>query len=303
MSQVIERTTRLRAAAMALALMLMAGALAAAGPLDRPARASSAPEAHAGQPLRHFIAQGLYRGTAVYNHQAWSWYQPTRLHSWIAPDGSGRQRTLSGKPWFASQEDRAIWEAAGKPRFLAQGFRPHNDSQTLPPGSFDELLYSPQPAAEMPAAPAALADWLLDLAEQPTRGGGNGFEPSVKTLELVTELLRNPALSTAQRLALYEAGTSVEGVEVLGSATDAAGREGTAIAAESANSGALTRYSIVVDEASGRILESEALRLAPLPYQHEWDGPQLESRTTYLQDGVASPGASEKKSRKRSHHR
>jgi len=302
MRQVIERTTRLRAAVAALAVMLTAGALAA-GPLDRSARASSAPEAHAGQPMRHFVARGLYRSTAVYDHQAWSWYQPTRLHSWIAPDGSGRQRTLSGKPWFASQEDRATWEAAGKPRFLAHGFRPHNDSQTLPPSSFDDLLYSPQPAAEMPAETAALVDWLLDLAKQPSRGGGNGFESSVKTLELVTELLRNPALSAAQRLALYEAEISIEGVEVLGSATDAAGREGTAIAAESANSGALTRYSILVEEASGRIFESEALRLAPLPYQHEWAGPQLESRTTYLQDGVASPGAFEKKSRKRSHRR
>jgi hypothetical protein len=300
MNQVMERAKRLRAGAAGLALLLMIAAVAV-GPLDRSAHAASESQAHAGKPRHHFVTQGLYLSTAVYHRQAWSWYQPTRFDSWIATDGSGMQKSASGKPWFASQEDRETWEAVGKPKFLAQGFRPHVGVQTLPPNSFNDLLYSAQLASEVPSDPAAAGNWLRDLADQPTRGGGNGFEDSVKTIEFLTELLRNPALSAAQRSALYESETSIPGVEVIGPAEDVLGRAGIAIAAESANSGALTRYSLVVDPKNARILESEALRLQALPHEDEWAGPQISSRETYLQEGAASSSRSKKRSAGRKH--
>jgi hypothetical protein len=305
MEKVIGKTTRSRAVFGALASLLAAAILLAAGTPGPAAQAASEPQAHASRPFSHLVTQGLYLSTAVYGGRAWSWYQPARVESWIAADGSGREATNSAKAWFASQEDRETWEAAGKPRFLVHGFRPHRSVEAFGPGSIPDLLYDTELVTGMPTEVEPLADWLRDLASQPARGGGNGFEDSVKTIEFLGEFLRNPALTPSQRLDLYEAETKVAGVEVLGPVKDAIGREGTAIAAQSANSGALTRYSLIVDPGNGRILESEDLILKAPAYRSEWAGPQLSSRETYLEPGAAGASRSGKgrAGRKHAHRR
>ncbi|MFL5735918.1 MAG: hypothetical protein ACJ76P_01095, partial [Actinomycetota bacterium] len=68
---------------------------------------------------------------------------------WVAPDGSGLIRTTSEPDAFASEADRAAWEAAGSPDLGRPGTKLHR----FDPG---ELHYADTSA--LPTDPAALAE-------------------------------------------------------------------------------------------------------------------------------------------------
>lgn len=85
----------------------------------------------------------------------------------------------------------------------------------------------------------------------------NGNPLPVKTLTLVAELLNNPLATPELRAALYEAEGRMPGIEYLGEATDAIGRRGVAVGVESANSGALTLYSLIFDPKTSQVLAYE----------------------------------------------
>jgi hypothetical protein len=254
------------------------------------AAVASAGQPNAHQPSFYLYSKtrGLYLSTAVSGGQAWSVYQPQVVERWVADDGSGRQRTASRTPWFATPRDRQAWEEVGKPRFLAHGFRAHVGDETLPRGSFKQQLHLASLVSQMPDDPARLSIWLRDRVNDPAsgEGAGNGFEASVKTLELAGGLMQSPATSQAQRAALFEAELLVPGVERLGTVSDSVGRYGTAIGARSSNSGAPTLYSLVFDTDASRILETKDEWLAPpagLPHMPE---KAMVSSTAYLVDGA-----------------
>lgn len=285
---------RIRAAVSIAALSLTAillGASGGAAALSGAAATAANDDAHVSQPYTYLKTRGTYRNTTVYGGRSWSVYEPTVVERWIAADGSGRQRELSLAPRFVSPADRQAWEAAGEPGFLAQGFRTHVSDEFFPAGSFYERQYGTKLLGSMPGEAAELAGWLRDRVHDPEFGGaGNGFPDSVKTIELVTDLLANPATTTAQRRSLVEAEALVPGVEALGAAGDGTGRRGTALGARSANSGADTLYSLVFDPATAEILVSEQRMVAP----PAGDSGLLAS-TAYLNEGevrsrLARPG-------------
>lgn len=265
-------------------LALAAAALAAIAMLLAIAADSDADTA---RPYTYFKTRGTYVNTSVYGGHVWSVYQPQIVEQWIAEDGSGRQRTVSLVPRFVSPRDRETWEEAGRPVFLAHGFQTHTGSELLPAGSFGEDRYKPGVFANMPLDPAALSAWLRDRANGPTRGGGNGFRDSVKTLELVAELLQNPTATAEQRAALYAAVALVPGVEQLGEAQDEIGRHGVALGARSDNSGAPTLYWLIFDPDTSRALASKTEQLAPPAALVGQDGPVVSS-TTYLDEGATA---------------
>ena len=115
MSRGSTKTKRWRATIATAAISLAVAAVASA----------EEPKAHHADPYLYSKTRGTYLSTAVAGGQAWSVYQPQVVERWIADDGSGRQRTASRTPWFATPRDRQIWEEVGKPQFLAHGFRPH----------------------------------------------------------------------------------------------------------------------------------------------------------------------------------
>lgn len=77
-------------------------------------------------------------------------------------------------------------------------------------------------------------------------------------MALIAELLQNPFAPPDLRAALYEAEALVPGIENLGPARDLLGRKGIAVGARSANSGAPTVYSLIVDPRLRRLGERPA---------------------------------------------
>lgn len=274
-----NRRAAISAAALLIAVLLLA---ASGGAPNLTGAASAQSKAHTSQPYTYLKTRGTYRDTTVYGGRSWSVYQPQVVERWIAADGSGRQRQLSLVPQFVSAADRQAWEAAGKPVFLAHGFHTHVGDEYFPAGAFDERLFGSEMLSSMPADPGELAQWLQDQVESPSFGGaGNGFPDSVKTIELVTDLLGNPLATPAQRSALVKAEAMVPGVEDLGPARDEAGRSGVALGARSANSGLDTIYSLVFDPGTARILAGEQRLVAP----PAGDEAGLVASTVYLSEG------------------
>ncbi|HEX6780987.1 MAG TPA: hypothetical protein VF125_03045 [Solirubrobacterales bacterium] len=260
----IVKQTRVAGAIAALSLAAALLGASAAAALPGAGTSAARDDAHVSQPYTYLKARGTYRNTTVYGGRSWSVYEPTVVERWIAADGSGRQRQLSLEPRFVSPADRQAWEAAGRPRFLAHGFRTHVGDESLPAGSFPERQYGTEMLTSMPDDPAELAGWLRDRVHDREFGGaGNGFPDSVKTIELVGDLLANPVATAAKRRSLVQAEVLVPGVEDLGPVREEAGRSGAAIGARSANSGIDTVYSLVFDPETAEILAAESRMAAP----------------------------------------
>jgi hypothetical protein len=254
--------------------------------LDRAAAAAAdQPAPGAALPYGYLKTRGTYVDTSVAGGEAWSNYHSEVAETWVAPDGSGRRRTASFIPGFLSPADREAWERAGKPKFLAHGWGRHVGTESFGPGSFAGNDSFGADLSDLPTDPEELSRWLVDRAAE----SGNGFPLSVKTLTLVAELLQNPFAPPELRAALYEAEALVPGIEALGPARDLLGREGIAVGARSANSGAPTVYSLIVDPDTGAVLATEQKQLKAPSALPELDEPLVISSTAYLESGrVAS---------------
>jgi hypothetical protein len=257
------------------------GALAV---LDRVAAAAAEqPPPGAALPYGYLKTRGTYVDTTVYGGEAWSNYHSEVAETWVAPDGSGRRRTASFVPGFVSPADREAWERAGRPPFLAHGWGRHVSSESFGPGSFAGNDAFGADLSDLPTDPEELSRWLLNRATNPAGGGGNGFPLSVKTLTLVAELLQNPFAPSDLRASLYEAEALVPGIENLGSARDGLGRAGIAVGASSANSGAPTVYSLIVDPETGAVLATEEKQLRAPSALPELDESVVVASTAYLE--------------------
>ncbi len=194
-------------------------------------------------------------GTAA-NDRYWVVHEPAIREEWIAEDGSGRVRVITGPSRFAGPEHREAWEAAGRIDFLAHGWGRHTREADFPAGHFRDSLYDGVELSELPTDPAELAEWIeLRVSSGEEARNDNPF--TVKTLTLVAELLNNPLAMPELRAALYEAEGRMPGIEYLGKATDAIGRRGVAVGVESASSGALTLYSLIFDPKTSQVLAYE----------------------------------------------
>jgi hypothetical protein len=230
-------------------------------------------------PYRYQKTQSMYLDTAVWSKTlAWSYFESEIDEEWIAKDGSGRRHRVVAPVKFAGPEDREAWEAAGRPDFQPHAWSVYTEEETLRPGE-DDRLYEAE-LAGVPVAPAA----ILDLLDRVTRSG-NGFSPAVRSLNLVSEILNDPRATPELRAALYEAEGRVPGVEYLGRATDAIGRPGVAIGAESANSGAPTRYELIFDPETSQVLATEEITLEPpVAFPHQ-KTPVLSGAKLFLESG------------------
>jgi hypothetical protein len=248
--------------------------------LDRVAAAAAEqPPPAAALPYGYLKTRGTYVDTTVYGGEAWSNYHSEVAETWVAPDGSARRRTAAFVPGFVSPADREAWERAGKPTFLAHGWGQHVGTESFAPGSFAANDAFGANLSDLPTDPEELSQWLLDR----TATSSNGFPLSVRTLTLVAELLQNPFAPPDLRASLYEAEALVPGIEALGPARDLLGRKGIAVGARSANSGAPTVYSLIVDPDTGAVLATEEKQLHAPSALPELDEPLVVSSTAYLE--------------------
>jgi hypothetical protein len=216
-------------------------------------------------PYLYVKTREMNTNTSVAGGQAWSVYDSSTNEEWIAGDGSGRVRRVDAPPRWVGPSDRKAWEAAGRISFLAYGWGSHTEEEDVPVGHFNHRLMGGSDLSELPTDPTELATWLEDRVTDPkaNAGAGNGFPISVRTLTLTAEILNNPLATPELRAALYEAEGLIPGIEYLGNSTDAIGRRGVAVGAESANSGAPTLYSLIFDPKTSQVLATEGMMLKP----------------------------------------
>jgi hypothetical protein len=251
--------------------------------LDRVAAAAAEqPVPGVALPYGYLKTRGTYVDTTVYGGEAWSNYHSEVAETWVAPDGSGRRRTASFVPGFVSPADREAWVRAGRPQFLAHGWGRHVGTESFAPGTLTGDHSLGVDLSTLPTDPEELSRWLIDRVTDPAVGAGNGFPLPVKTLTLVAELLQNPFAPPDLRAALYEAEALVPGIENLGPARDLLGRKGIAVGASSANSGAPTVYSLIVDPETSAVLATEQKQLRAPSALPELDEPLVVSSTAYL---------------------
>jgi hypothetical protein len=270
-------------AAAALALVLAVGLpggeggdSGSIGALDNVAAAAAAEPPAAELPYLFLKTRSLSVATTVAGGEAWSVYESELREEWSLPDGSGRVRTAKEAPAFVGPGDRAAWEAAGRPNFLAHGFSGSSTERDVPAGGFAD-------ASDLSTDPDLLAERLRREAAE-----GQGSAPmAARMLELIAEDLRNPAVDAEQRAALYEAAQLIPGLEYLGHTSDPQGRPGMAVGISSSYSGGPTTYSLVYDPASTDVLAYEIEAQQTAAYADS-DGPLLVSATVYLESGSAA---------------
>lgn len=258
------------------------------GPATLPALAKAA-EAAAAQPAPNADLPYVYMKTRQMGIEtfeaggAWSVYDSTIKEEWVAEDGSGRVRKISAAPKWVSPKDREAWEAAGSTEFL-HDWSAHTEEEDAPAGRLGYPSYDGTKLSELPTDPAELSEWLIEQVSKTH----NGFSPAVRSIALVSELLNDPFATPELRAALYEAEGRVPGIEYFGPTDDAIGRHGLAIGAESANSGAPTRYLLIFDPGTSQVLATESITLKPpsaLPFEPT---PLLSEGTMFLDSGTTS---------------
>lgn len=233
-------------------------------------------------PYRFLKTRSLAVNTTVADGQSWSVYDSQLTTAWAAADGSGRQRVVKEPPEFVGPGDRAAWEKAGEPNFLANGFNGATEDREVPAGTLGDAGI-----ADLPTEPSALLDQLRQEAEK----GSNSAPLPARILDRVAELLRDPTATPQLRAALYEVAADIPGIEYLGSVRDPIGREGDAVGVTSAYSGGETRYSLVYDPTTSEVLATEDKLLEPVAYA-DATPPLLVSATVYLESaGVDSLSA------------
>lgn len=198
--------------------------------------------------LRFLRTITAYRDMAVSGGIAWMTTRPKLTDRWVDASGSGRERIVKGGRQFASTADQRAWRQAGAPDIGEIGGPVETHERALASGDIRYALDIP--IGELPSDPAALKTLVEQTVEE-----ANGSAPkAAKALELIGDLLRDPATSGEVRRAAYLALAEIDGVAYLGSRPDPLGRPGEAVGVTSDYSGGDTEYALVYSPTTGRPL-------------------------------------------------
>jgi hypothetical protein len=187
----------------------------------------------------------------VHEKDGWSVILPATVETWVAPDGSGRQREVPGTPTFPSAADKAAWEASGSPELGHNGVF----DRAFDPGFF--------PRPDLSSYPTDVEALKARIQREAAQVGGVPL--NVEMFTKVGDLLRSPDASPALRSALYQVAAGIPGVELVGGVTDQVGRKGTEVAIVSDYAGYLARYSLIFDPSTSALLEHRETYLEPRP--------------------------------------
>jgi hypothetical protein len=186
----------------------------------------------------HIKIRGWYLNSspdAVANGQAASAVVATDTESWTTPNGATHYVSHSDAPEFPNAAARNVWKDHGWP--MGPGNPEADDTSThMWPG-------------RTPTDPTALKTWL-ELGHPVTNGPD-------ETLVAITDLLREQVLSAPERAAVLRVLATVPGLTYQGTTTDRAGRTGKAFALDNSLGGLPSRQTLIIDPATGRILDDE----------------------------------------------
>ena len=164
---------------------------------------------------------------------------PNWTETWRGPDGTGTTTSVVRKPDLRTEEDRRKWETLHRP-----GEDTTARTEPVPPRTF---------TGRPPTDPAAMARYLIQ-----NRPPGNS--PG-ETVDAIRDLVREIVLNPAQRAAVVRVLTTVPGLAYSGTTTDRAGRAGAAFTLRTADNGVRKDTTLILDPATGRLLDAEDLLL------------------------------------------
>ena len=220
-----------------------------AGALDGAAAVAAVQEPGTiGEPYTYLKTREVSVRTTDTDERSWNVYQSTTREEWVTHDGSGRLRIVAGPSQFVGSGDRAEWEGAGRPQFLALGFGGRTEDRWLDAGALRGGVES------LPTDPVALA---ARLSEEAATEHGELSIPAA-TLQLIAEDLRNPVASPELRAALFRAAKRVPGITYLGEQVDPAGRTGIAVGIPGSDPAGAT-HSLIFDPETAEALATETL--------------------------------------------
>jgi type III secretion system FlhB-like substrate exporter len=194
------------------------------------------------------------------NAQEIRFQAPYTHQMWLGADGSGRIQRTDGKPEFLSAQDRAIWEAAGKPK-LSQSF------------TIDHKVGELSDPTVLPGDRTALAQTIRNRAKQnniPIEGAM--FD---ETLSILVTLQTKPELHRP----LFEVMASIPGVERSENVTDRQGRAGISLSYTDSQTGKQTR--VIFEPQTYYVLSDEIVLLKRMP-ELNVSTPFVMSWTTYF---------------------
>lgn len=240
---------------------------------------------------RHTKSEGAYLsgvgGWPDHPNGIWA-LVPVSREIWIKPDGSGRLIQSRGEPMWFGPADRAAWQTAGSPDLRGT---PYSDTRfgPMPPG-VEPWTPQPEPGSlyfqdvdSLPTDPGSLRQ-LIDGRAAANGAGSTDYE----RFTIIGDLLRETVAVPKVRAALYRVAAGLNGVVLVGSLRDRAGRTGTAVSMTNAQSSrGLERRVLIFDPRTSALLGEEDVLL----HRVDWldaDPPIVIGYNTYLVSDVVA---------------
>lgn len=203
--------------------------------------------------------------------------------TWVAPDGSGRQRIVIGPPSLVFPADAAAWKAAGSPTaFLPVGgdtLYPSNHAPNGGPlvqGADGQYFLAYPDSSKFPTQPDALQKYMGQYYEI-TGGPTTTFLLAGNVLEV--------GASPALRSAIFQLIEDLHGVVLLGPTKDPAGRTGTGVAID----GFGNRYILIFDPTTSAVLGEKIVSTTTVTQAGQMvPSGTLVGSTTFGTTGIAS---------------
>lgn len=196
--------------------------------------------------FRYVRTAEWHLNTAVAGDRAVSRVVPQIRQVWLGEDGSARVIEVEGRAQEAAPPGDAA-DRAAQAALPDQTAQADADVARYAPGE-----YAPLDVAGLPADASELRDVLL-ADEQPE------IPDAFELMAALTERLAQQPVPPGVLAGFYRALAREPFVVDLGPVTDRAGRPGVAIGLDSAHSGLLTRYLLIVEPATGVPLGSEEI--------------------------------------------
>ena len=191
----------------------------------------------------------------------WWYFVPKERETWVRPDGSGWSRSISGRARFLSARQRATWVRAGSPRLPRAGRVSIQRFRRFPRHTLSLSFIPFSRLARLPTEPQRLRRWIEaheGRGESLSTAGttSSGLPPvnsrDAKTFAAIGSLLQQTTAPPALRAALYEVASELPGVQLLGTATDPAGRKGIGVAYDNPQHG--ERLELIFDPKTSALL-------------------------------------------------
>lgn len=258
--------------------------LAAAAALNRVADIAASQPAGPGVGYRHTKSEGAHLsgigGGPDHPNGIWALVPVTR-EIWAKADGSGRLVESRAEPIWFGPADKAAWVAAG--------------SEDLRGDAFSDTRFGPTPPGIEPGTPQAWPGSIYyeNVDALPTdidalrrvidaRAAAAEGSTDYERFTIVGDLLRETVAAPELRAALYRVAAGLNGVELVGSMTDRAGRIGIAVSmTNDQSSRGLERRTLIFDPETSMLLGEEDVLLHKVDWL-EAEPPLVIGYTTYL---------------------